>query len=770
MARHDIEIAQRLGQDISDEVGNGEETEIQSIMSDFDKLLARSLGAFSSPNFDSDGIIGRLQTMTFDEKHDKDTLTKILNGVKNDYPDITSITDSEMMLRRDISNICQQMPEMREVIYIVRDAIIEADVATGNVSRTISFQGTESHEDADNDATVELIEEKFNLLTAIKNYIIPQTLTTGEMYVNVVPYKKLFAEVMAASDKLHGRKPNDRLKGKREPTAKFDQPVTEHCLFSDENLRYLTESVSHDTKVDVENDYALGRGNAGKMIDNPEVINRNAVGELLRSIDVYADGTSAIMNELGPDGIVHLLESNDIQLSRDGTSFFEDVLTDRFPDGELDVRRFDDIKGCYVKYLDPLRVVPVRLGQKPIGYCYVTTSMDLQTNPTQPNGVIDLTFQNYAKDRNLVNSLANLIIRNFNRPMLNRNIKLKDDIAEIVMEHRFNEGRLSFVYIPEEEIVRFVVNEDEEGRGHSIIEPSLFPARMYLMLTLYNMIYTLNNTTTRVHYLRSSGLNKDYSAQVQRAMRKFQSRRITIDDIHSYSGVLNKIGGIGEMVLPSGRGDYKALETDTIAAVEQPINMEFLELQRRQAISGTGVPALMIINAVDEIEFAKQLETANTRFLSTVSSYKIDFNRGLTKLYQLIMKYSGDVSEDVVRGFAFRFNSVRQPMLETSQQMIQNFNVVVETVGQIYFNQDELQTQDGKPTDIQVALKRELAEEFLPQFDYDKLDDLVARARVKANGRILQQRVKDEAGIEREEIESLTTAAKDRAGTGDDEI
>ena len=73
--------------------------------------------------------------------------------------------------------------------------------------------------------------------------------------------------------------------------------------------------------------------------------------------------------------------------------------------------------------------------------------MDLQTNPTQPNGIVDLTFQHYTRDRNFVDKLANIIIESFDRATLNKNIKLKNEIAEVIMAHKFAEGRLSFIYI-----------------------------------------------------------------------------------------------------------------------------------------------------------------------------------------------------------------------------------------------------------------------------------------------------------------------------------
>ena len=263
------------------------------------------------------------------------------------------------------------------------------------------------------------------------------------------------------------------------------------------------------------------------------------------------------------------------------------------------------------------------------------------------------------------------------------------------------------------------------------------------MLSMYNMLYTLNNNTTRVHYLKSSGLDTDYASQVQRTMRKFQSRRITIDDIYSYSGVLNKVGGIGEMVLPAGRNDYKALETDTIEAARNPFDMEFLEQQRREAISGTGVPSLLVLNGLDEVDFAKTLELANTRFLSTALSYKIDLNRGLTKMYQRILKYETDLEDDVIASFRFQFNQGKQPELVITADMIQNFNTVVELVGSIFFKQGELEDDNRNPTATMIALKKELAKLYLPQLDFDQLNELVDRVKVAAGEDVMQTRGAD---------------------------
>jgi hypothetical protein len=750
MPDNKVDISSKLADDISSDVGNSNEDELSSISSSFNKTLNDALKVFNSSLFDNNGFIKRLQDIELGDTKDKNIMKNVLNTMKHEYVDIQALHHSELLLRRDLSNICSQMPEMRDVIYVVRDAIIECNVSTGEVSRSLTFENQEDTPALESQCKD--IENKYDLLMAIKNFIIPRTLTVGEMYIHVVPFSKLFAELEAIKDtKIYANKQHRSF---REDT---NTPTAINSIYNEKNVKYLMESITIDTKIDSSDTYKM-ENNVNAIKDRN--FNELHLTTLLQNISV-ANNHSVMMEELGVEGFQELLfkEYNDNKLPN-SDHFIESMkkntysIYDSVPEESIDLSSYKDIKGCYIKYLDALRVVPIRIDRKVIGYYYVSTTMDLQVNPAHPNGIIDLSFQHYTKDRNLVDNLANIIIKSFDKKMLEKNIKLKNEIAEIIMAHKFSEGRLSFVYIPENEIIRLIVNEDEDSRGHSILEPTIFPARMYLMLTLYNMLYTLNNTTTRIHYLRSSGLNKDYAAQIQRTMRKFQSRRITIDDIYSYSGVLNKIGGMGEMVLPSGRGDYKALETDTLEPVNNPISIEFLEQQRRQAISGTGVPHLTVINAIDEVDFAKTLEMSNARFISTASSYKIDFNRGLTKLYRLILKYNTDIPDDVINSFRFQFSPIKQQELSITSDMITNFNTLAELVGSIYFSPDMLQTKNGQATNLQINLRKELAKEYLPQLDFDQLETIVSKVNIDTKGSELQDKIND-SHLDEEDVKNV---------------
>lgn len=747
------ELLDSLNNDISNAVGETDDIEIDDLDKRFFDTLNDALKNYTSSDLDNDGFLKRLGELELDDKQDKNILKNLLNDVRRDFVEVNTINSTDLLLRRDIYNVCSQFPEMRETVLTTRDAIIECDTVTGRIARTVSFI---NNNEKSHDVIIDNIEKKYNLQNAIKNFIIPSTLMIGERYVNVVPYSKLFAELERAADNKYTHNQNsvtiNSLMGS----------IGEHSLYSKENVKLMTESLSIDTKTSA---IDINNTNIQKNMSPSEEtkFTENNISSILKNIDVYPDGSTIIAQELGYDGLKELLEKEiHDNLQYDNISnkqtFFEqkvfgedNIETD--DDKEINYERFKTIKGCYVKYLDGLHVIPIRLDRKIIGYYYVTKQVDSQLNPNQPNGVVDLSFQPYTKDKKLVDSLANLIVRSFNKEMLNKNIQLKSEIAEIIMAHKFTEGKLTFLFIPENEIVRFAVNEDENGKGHSMIEPALFPARLYLLLTMFNMLYVLNNNQVRIHYIKSSGLNKDYASQIQKTIRKFQARNITIDDIYSYSGVLNKIGGIANLMLPAGRGDQKAIETDTIEPATAPINTDFLEQLRRQAISATGNPSLMIINGMDEWDFAKTVEIANTKFLSTVSSYKLDFNDQISNFYKILLKNDSDLDHQVINSLQFKFSSIKQPGLNITSNMINDFNNELEAVSAMYFTKNELEDENG-PTPIQLELRKELAKEYLPQLDFEKLDKLTQRVRIQANKRSLETNA-DNQNLDQNDVDEI---------------
>ena len=138
MANRD-DLIDKLSDDITNEVGNVKDNQENPILDTFNKALSDALTAFNSSIFDDDGFVKKMRDIDIKDKNDKETVKNVLNNIKNDYVSADTLNQSELLLRRDIYNICSQMPEMHDVINVVRDSIIEANIATGEVSRSLIF-------------------------------------------------------------------------------------------------------------------------------------------------------------------------------------------------------------------------------------------------------------------------------------------------------------------------------------------------------------------------------------------------------------------------------------------------------------------------------------------------------------------------------------------------------------------------------------------------------------------------------------------------------
>ena len=131
------------------------------------------------------------------------------------------------------------------------------------------------------------------------------------------------------------------------------------------------------------------------------------------------------------------------------------------------------------------------------------------------------------------------------------------------------------------------------------------------------------------------------------------------------------------------------------------------------AITGTGVPHLLIQEGIQNTEFAITLELANALFSSKVSSYKIDFNEGLTNMYQKLLSYCVDMKEDAIKSFRFQFNQPKHQYLSITYEIIQNFKALAELVTSIKFYTKELKDENDNYNPLAIHLKNEVNKEYL---------------------------------------------------------
>lgn len=685
-------------------------------------------------------------------------------------------TIADIALRQDLDLVISQIPEWFTALQITRDAICEADVVDGALSRDIRFKHSKMS-DLENEnimATIEEVEERLELNSIIKNHVVFNTLEYGEGYVYAIPYSKVF------QDLYKYRLSNHDKNGKY---TNLDMIETSSILngygFGESAVEIsLTDTVINDsTPKKGRKNRNIGVFTEAEVMEieplyhtkvfneDDGTVNEKASIEFDKDMEAYFEYVSNNIRYIEKDIALPVIEESAHDLKavydtkycdqhsyvQEVDNFFERVMNDPkyyqedgenvTIDGDDIDNNFTNIKGIYLKVLPATKLIPIRVDRNVIGYYYISDlTRPEETGQRRNSGLTGYTlrspsvgFDTFSPDRMFCEKLASKIINNFNLKFMKDNIALHQQIVSILQSHKFNEAMMRFVFIPAEHVIQCAINKDGIGKGHSMLEPGLVTARMYMFLKLYSLLYQINNSMVRVYNVRMSGLDKDYKKIVNETIRKFAARRVTVNDIFNYRSSMTKVSGFSEMIMPMGAGDQAPITFETIPAAEAPINNELLEQLKNESINATPVPSLMVqTGGESQIEFAKETELANTRFNTMISSFKIDFNVNITKLYRRILRWETDIDPEIIKDLKYVLRMPTAKTLNVTVDMINNFNSLVEVALPIFLKDEEVQ-KDDKPTETARQFKKLLLHEYIPQINISRFEELASEARARAN-------------------------------------
>ena len=694
-------------------------------------------------------------------------------------------TVADIALRQDLDLVISQIPEWFTALQITRDAICEADVVDGTMARDIKFdrRNLEDNEIDNIISKVEEVEDRLELHSIIKNHVVFNTLEYGEGYVYCIPYAKVFSDLykyrlsnksngdnsalnystMDTSSILHGfgygesavevsltdTVINDSTN--KSMYKKNKQGIyTESVVFSESEImevepmfhaKVFNEDNTENKQLTQESDQRIIDG-INHITDNIRYIEKDIA---LPVIEESAHDLRMVYKTKYHDeeGFVQEVNNifkkvmNDAIYMEDG----EENKDDDF-DGTSYGKDFENVKGVYLKILPATKLIPIRVDRNIIGYYYISDmTRPEEAGQRKNSGLTGYTlrspsvgYDTFSPDRMFCEKLASKIINNFNLKFMRDNIALHEQIVAILEAHKFNDSMLRFIFIPAEHVIQCTINKDGIGKGHSMLEPGLVTARMYMFLKLYSILYQINNSTVRVYNINMSGLDKNYQDIINEAMRKFAARRVTVNDIFNYRSSITKVSGYSELMMPMGAGDKPPVTFETIPAAEAPINNDLLEKLKNESINSTPVPSLMVqTGGESQIEFAKETELANTRFNTMISSYKIDLNRDITRLYRKILRWETDIDPAILKNLKYVLRMPAAKTLGVTVEMVNNFNSLLEVLVDTFLRADEVKDKDGNPTEMVRQFKKLVLHEYIPQIDIDHFDDLVDQARDATN-------------------------------------
>lgn len=731
----------------------------------------------------NDSFVERIAKMKINQKGGK-VETVDLEELPRELKDAAFLpvnTIADIALRQDLDLVISQIPEYYTSLGMVRDAICESDVVTGRLSRDLKFDKVDMTESETENviAKIEDIEEKLDLHQIIKNHMVFNTLEYGEGYIYIIPYSKVFADLnkyrKSATDKITG----GVMSMFNDTSSSLDGfGYSEHVVEKRLSDTIVMESAPTQNKSKKKGDYKRNTGmyqESAQLFTETEIQEINpryhsitdkadekydeqqkedaefdkAISEMARNISYIEEDIAVPVIEQSAHDMIAVYrekyrERNE-SFIQESKTFFESVMDDKNEKEDTGIPpEFSKIKGVYMRILPATKLIPIRIDRVVIGYYYISDlTRPEEAGDRRNSGLHSYTlrspsigYDTFSPDQMFCDKLANKIINNFNLKFMRDNVSIHKQIVAVLQAHKFNEARMRFIFIPAEHVVQCTINKDGMGKGHSMLEAGLVTARMYMFLKLYCLLYQINNSGIRVYNLRSSGIDKNYKALVQDTIRKFTARRITANDIFNYRNAMPKVSGGSEMVMPLGPGDKKPIEIDNIAPAESPLSIDFLNQSKDEAINANPVPSAMVQGAMSELDFAKEVETANERMHSYCAGLKIDFNPDITRMYKIIMRWETDIDPKIIASLKFSFRQATAKKLAVTTEMLNNFNGVVELVHKTFLTKEEQKESEGDSENI-GGVSRELDKLLITEYlgsaiDVDRIEELVKQARKSA--------------------------------------
>lgn len=708
-------------------VSDTHNAELQLLTANIDKIISSELSGTKS--ITSDDMSTFMVKLFNDFDNRNKTETKTMNDIfENDSAGLFQFFQqryqNKNLLFEDLEMICSQLFELEEAIMTTRDAVITSDDISTTVSRTLKFNNSGGDDEvSDYINTVIDIETKNKLLVKLKNLIVPNTLKYGTYYVYCCPYSKLFQE-------HYDKKQKDPLK-----TISINESIDES---------FITDL----TKEFKNKDLSISLESAG----NKKVKKDNL--SLIETIKGYTEHIKILNDTIS----IPLVEGVDITELIDNEKFRKitnkeiEKNMNTTVDGTVDTslkksknNKFDDVSGCYIKYISPKKMIPIKILDTVIGYYFIHET-DFQVNKSPFSTTINVTnitsgqqYQNTEDVETMfISKITDKIVKAFDKKFLEDNIQFKDLIFNALLYNNLYKKQIKFQFIPAEYVVEYKVNEDADGNGQSMLSKSLFYAKLYLALLIFKMVSIVTKSNDqRVYYVKNSGLDQNITNKVQEVARSVKGRQINFMDLLNYNSIISKIGAYKEIFIPVGRSGERGIEFDILQGQDVPLNTELMEMLRNNMITSTGVPSA-IMNYVNEVDFAKTLTMANTKFVGRVISYQMDMNGPTTELYKLILKYSNcSIPNDLIERFEFIFNPPKSINTTNMSDILNTTDQVISYMIKIMTGENADQTQDSN--EIKDKVYKQLAKQYLPMLDWSAAEDAVKNALIE----LKQEKTKD---------------------------
>jgi len=654
----------------------------------------------------------------------------------------------------DLKFIAKFIPALGEAVKTVLDAIVSSDNIAETVNRQIVLPSSVSTaERGEIINEIQRIEKELKLLKKLKNNVYKKTIVTGTHYVYAISYNEIFAEYdkIKKASKVSERKVKRNQFGDSNSDAGFDtkKSTAKEMMIGDVDISKAMESV----KSILTDAHSIETNAKLKESDIDKIIQKSC--DALPTITcsstmILEDALESVADIYDNEYIFSAMESKNSTLTR--KDMFDEIALDTggVPDGTKGVSdgsvrpsKFN-IPGTYVKYVDCKNMIPVKVFDQKIGYYLIhPKAKKNKASAGMTSGITTIGSTlfgsvNVAEERKhdaiqkITDTISEGILQNFDRKFVNKNSEYKKLIADCIIANGLTDKDYNIQFIPAEHIVEFMVNENDDGFGESILSDSLFPAKLLLTMIVTRMLNYINKTGNKtIAHVYKGPVNTFTTNQVNRVIRDLQDQNITFNDLLSPNLVFNKFNRDGNIALPTSKNGTRLVEFETQEGQSIDMSPEYEKELENMAILGTGVPSV-IMEYVNSADFAKQIVSANIKFAGRISTLQAELEESTTDLYRILCKNSK--MSDRCKSICAQSLEIKLPrprvLANTNNgDYVRSIVETAEAVADLVLGRDSISNAEvvKNGTKIKEKVMYQFARDNAPFIDWDDVDDLVKR-------------------------------------------
>lgn len=655
----------------------------------------------------------------------------------------------------DLKLITKFIPAIGEAVKVTLDAIVSSDDYSETISRNLEFGPTLTIEEkAAVQAEIERIERDEKLLKKLKNIVYNKTLVSGNHYVYHIPYAELFSEYdrLVKEGKIVDKAlVNNAIANNNQSKAAHDAGfnITKRAKgfaanesyapglegFSPENAQivdYAIESLGEDYN---DSDKKVIRSQLIESFNNVTVVDSHVIAEALEgysSVDMMRENLSSYRDTFSGLGV---LEENPDQVT-DGT-FSTTASPEKF-----------NVLGSYIKYIDASKLVPIKVYNQVIGYLHVhdmtaskkassiNAGTQMQMSVFGNTGMFNTASMTEEKRnravQTIVNSVTDGILTNFSNKFVNKNADFKKLIGDCIVANGFVNTAFQIQFIPAKYITAFSINENEDGVGQSMLQDSLFPAKLLLSLIVSKLLLYMNKTGNKtIAYVRKGPIDVSTSNHVQRTIRMLQEADITFSDLLSTNLSFQKFNRNGNIQLPMAKNGDRLIDFETQEGQNVDLSTEMEQFLEKLAILGTGVPSV-IMEYTDAADYAKSLVTANLKFAGRTATLQSDLEDSTTDVYKALIATSNlpdDIKRKVIPTFKFKLCRPRVLTNSNMADYLSQMESVTTSLARIFLGDNDA---DEEATEIRRRFIQEIGIQLLPFISWDEFKEILEKIKVEA--------------------------------------